>query len=127
MKVAGRTGLACKLPLIGASELLIRSGPGVTCTDPLRPDRVREHADFLVEVQARWPLLFGIGLEYQGTAAPALNALDKDWIKQDVRLALPVGTAGKVQVGARHRWENSVEPRPWSDGAELYLGFELKR
>jgi hypothetical protein len=127
MKVAGRTGLACKLPVGSAAELVVRSGPGLSCTDPLRPPHARERSDWLVEVQARLPLLFGIGLEYQGSAAPSLNPQDPDQVNQDLRLAFPVGGAGKVQVGARHRWQNTPDPRPGSDGMQLYLGLELAR
>jgi hypothetical protein len=127
MKVAGRTGLACKLPVGSAAELVVRSGPGVSYTDPLRPLHVRERSDWLVEVQARLPLLFGVGLEYQGSAAPSLSPLDRDQVNQDLRLAFPVGAAGKVQFGARHRWQNTPELRPWSDGMQLYLGLELAR
>jgi hypothetical protein len=127
MKVAGRTGLACKLPVGSAGEVTIRSGPGVTYTDPLRPTWMREHPDWLVEVQARWPLLLGIGLEYQGSAAPALTPLDRDWINHDLYVAIPVGAAGKVKLGAKRRWENTIDPHPNPDNTQLYLGLELAR
>jgi hypothetical protein len=125
LKVSGRTGLACKLPLGAGAEVQVRGGPGVTYTDPLRPERAREHADWTLEVQARWPLLARLGLEYQGTAAPALSPLEQDRINQDLHLGLQVGEASKVQVGARHRWQNTDEPQPWSQGMQLYLGLEL--
>jgi hypothetical protein len=127
MKVVGRTGVGCKLGLGGDGEVLVRGGPAVTYTDPLRPDKTREQAQWLLEVQARYALLAGIGLEYSGTACPALNPADRDWVNQDVRLAFPVGTNGKFRVGARHHWENYAEPRPLSDGMQLYLGLELFR
>jgi hypothetical protein len=127
MKVVGRTGVGCKLGLGGDGEVQLRGGPGVTCTDPLRAEKTHEQAQWLVEVEARYPLLAGVGLEYSGTACPALNPAERDWVNQDVRLAFPVGGNGKFRVGARHHWENYAEPRPLSDGMQLYLGLELFR
>jgi hypothetical protein len=126
MKVSGRTGLACKVPLGSLAEFTFRSGPGVSCTDPLRPPRAQERSDWLLEVQARWPLLFGAGLEYQGSATPALTPLEQDLVKQDVRLAFPVGQAGKFNVGARHQWTSSLTPTgAWTDSMQVYVGLEL--
>jgi hypothetical protein len=127
LKVGGRTGLACKLPVGSLAEVQVRTGPGVSYTDPLRPERMRETSNWQVDVQARCPLLYGIGLEYQGVALPALTPYAQDQINQDVRLAFPVGTAGKLQLGARHRWTNTADPRPWTDGMQLYMGVELAR
>jgi hypothetical protein len=129
MKVSGRTGLACKLPVGSIAEFQVRTGPGVSYTDPLHPDRTHEKSDWQVEVQVRCPLLLGIGLEYQGVALPALTPQAQDQITHDVRLAFPVGGAGKLQVGARHSWTNTTtnEPRPWTDNMQLYLGLELAR
>ena len=127
MKVNGRTGLACKVPLAPGAEFLVRSGPGVSYTDPLRPESTREQTDWLLEVQASCPLVAGVGLQYQGSAAPALTPMQQDWIKHDVSLAFPVGTAGKFQVGARHRWQNSPTSTTGLNSQELYLGLELKR
>src|SRR5262249_29974816 len=97
----------------------------VTYTDPLRPERAQEHSELLVEVQGRLPLLFGAGLEYQGSAVPALTPLAHDQITQDLRLALPVGSTGKLRLGARRRWENFAEPRATPDSMQLYMGLEL--
>jgi hypothetical protein len=132
LKVNGRTGLACKVPLAPGAEFLVRSGPGVSYTDPLRPVSTREQRDWLLEVQARCPLVAGVGLEYQGSAAPALTPMQQDWIKHDLSLAFPVGTAGKFQVGARHRWQNAPAGAAGTsttglNSQELYLGLELKR
>ena len=127
MTVSHKTGLACKLPVGTDGEIVMRSGPSVTYTDPLRPDRVKEKSEWLLEVQARWPVLAGIGLEYQGVAAPALTPLDRDWINQDLGFALPFGTGGKLRLGARHHWENTATPKALSDGMQLYLGVEWAR
>lgn len=123
--VAGRTGIGCKWSPIENSELVLRGGPSVTYTDPLRPDRTRERSEWLVEVQAHWPILGKIGLEYQGTAAPALSPLDHDWINHDLGFAAPLGAAGKVRLGARHHWENVADPKSTLDGMQLYFGLEL--
>jgi hypothetical protein len=126
LKFSGRTGLEWKVP-VWLAELQLRSGPGVSYTDPLRPDRMRERSDWLVDVQARCPLLFGIGLEYQGTALPALTPLAQDEISQDLRLAFPLGPGGKFKLGARQTWAGTTEARQWTDTTQLYLGFELAR
>jgi hypothetical protein len=127
LKLAGRTGLACKVPVGSLAELQLRAGPGVSYTDPLRPDRMREKSDWKVEVQVRCPLLYGIGLEYQGVALPALTPQAQDQITQDVRLAFPVGSAGKFQLGARQSWTNTTNAQPWTENRQLYLGLELAR
>jgi hypothetical protein len=128
MKVSGRTGVTCKLPVGSLAEFTFRSGPGVSYTDPLHPLRTQGRSDWLLEVQARWPLLFGIGLEYQGSANPALTPLQQDTINQDLRLALPLGSSGKLKVGAKHQWMGLLDQRAaWSDNTQLYLGLELSR
>jgi hypothetical protein len=128
MKFAGKTGLACSVPTgIPQAALTLRSGPAVTYTDALRPDRVRERAEWVLEVEARWPLLAGIGLEYQGTALPALNPLDRDRVSQDLRLAFPMGSGGKFKLGAKRQWENAADARVVNDSMQLYLGLELTR
>lgn len=126
MKVSGRTGLACKLPVGSLAECTIRSGPGVSYTDPLHPLRTQGRSDWLLEFQARWPLLFGIGLEYQGSALPALTPLQQDMVNQDIRLAMPVGSGGKLKIGAKRQWTGVFDQRTaWTDNTQLYLGFEL--
>ncbi len=125
-RLNGRYGLACKVP-VPVGELTFKGGPNVTYTDTLRPERTKEKSEMLLEVQARCPLLFGVALEFQGSAAPARTPLDRDWVSEELRLALPVGTAGKLNLGARQRWENVVEQRSTTDGPQLFLGLELKR
>jgi hypothetical protein len=126
MKVSGRTGLACKLPVGSLAECTIRSGPGVSYTDPLHPLRTQGRSDWLLEFQARWPLLFGIGLEYQGSALPSLTPLQQDMVNQDIRLAMPVGSGGKLKIGAKRQWTGVFDQRTvGTDNTQLYLGFEL--
>jgi hypothetical protein len=129
VKLAGKTGLGCKCPLLDQGEIVFRGGPSVTYTDPLRPERTREESKWLLEVQGRWPLLARVGLEYQGSVAPALSPLDKNAIDHDLRLAIPVGGNGQFRVGAKQHWEGSGSDsaRPWQTETQLYLGLELKR
>jgi hypothetical protein len=127
MQVTGQTGLACKLPLGPVADFQVRGGPRVAYTDPLRPERTSARSDWLLEVQARLPLLARVGLEYQGTAAPALTPLDHDWINQDVHLAIPVGAAGKFQFGAKHKWQDTAGSRTGTDTTQVYVGLELSR
>jgi hypothetical protein len=127
MQVNARTGLACKVPVAGLAEIVVRGGPGVSWTDPLRPERTLVNSDWLFEVQARCPLVFGAGLEYQASAVPALTPQMQDQLNQDLRVAFPVGSNGKVRVGAKHKWASTSTPQPWTDGMQLYLGLELAR
>jgi hypothetical protein len=126
-RVEGKAGLCCKLGLWRDAAVELRSGPSVVCSEPLRQDRASERVEWLLDVQARWPLLAGVGLEYQGTAAPALTPLDRDRLVQEMRLALPVGDGGKIKIGARRTWESSDTSRAGPSAAELYLGLELFR
>jgi hypothetical protein len=127
LKVSGRTGVGCKLPSLFGAEMQLRGGSQMTCTDPQRPERLKEHSELLFEVQYRQPLFGRIGLEYQGTAVPAFDPTARDRIDQDLGLAMPVGGAGKLRLGAKHRWENLPTPKPGADGMQLYLGLELGR
>lgn len=124
-RLNGRTGLAWQMP-VPVVDLLFRGGPTVACSDPLRPDRMKEKSELLFELQGRCPLLFGVNLEYQGSACPAMSPLDRDWVSHELRLALPVGQGGTLKLGARQRWENVAEQRSTTEGAELFLGLELK-
>lgn len=124
-QVSGRTGVGCKWAPVQDAEFTVRAGPSVTYTDPLRIERVQERSEWLLEVQARWPVFGKIGLEYQATAAPALSPLDHDWMNTDLGLAMPVCAGGKVRFGARHKWENVPDQKPTPDSMQLYFGLEL--
>lgn len=127
MKISGKTGLVCKMPLYSNGEIQLRSGPTFSCSDPLR-DLSQARSSWLLEIAARYPLVWGWGLEYQGTATPALTPTDHDQLNQDLRLALPIGPTGKVRLGARHQTVLSpTDPRPFSLETQLYLGVELAR
>lgn len=125
VKFSGRTGVACQVPVPQGAELVLRGGPSITYTDPLRPDHTTSHSELMVELQGRLPLAFGVGLEYQGTATPGLTPLERDRLQQDLRFAFPVGSSGKLRLGAKHRWENAADQKPAPDSMQLYLGLEL--
>jgi hypothetical protein len=128
MKVMGKTGLACALPTgIPQAAVTLRSGPSWTSTDALRPNQMRERTDWVMEVEGRVPLIAGIGLEYLGTALPALTPMDHDRLTQDLHLAIPMGSSGKFTLGAKYQWEGATDPRAATDSTQLYLGLELKR
>ena len=119
-----RTGLACKLP-VPALDVQLRGGPSLSCTDPQRAERTQAHSEMLVEVVARCPLWNGVGLEYQGSAVPALAPTDHDHVDHDMRLALPLGRFGQLRLGAKHHWENTGTARPGADGTQFYLSFGI--
>jgi hypothetical protein len=126
-KVVGKTGLACNVPVgIPQAALTLRSGPSVSYTDALRPDRVRERGEWVLEVEGRLPLVAGIGLEFHGAALPALNPLDHDRITQDLRLAFPMGPTGKLTLGAKRLWEAGTDPGAATESRQLYLGLEIQ-
>jgi hypothetical protein len=128
LKVKYRSGVGCKIP-VGPLQLQLQGGRCLTYNDPLGSDH-GEHTQVFVEVKARCPLpLPGqVGLEYQGSAVPALTPQDRDKINQDLGLAIPVGDSGRFRLGAKHQWESTTTTTAkssWLDGMQLYLGFEL--
>jgi hypothetical protein len=127
LKVMGKTGLACKLAAWSRLEVLMRGGPTMTSVDTLRPDRRKEESELLLELQCRYGLAGPVKLEYEGAAIPALSLADRERIKQDLHLAVPLGNLGKFSVGAKHNWEDISGNRPWTDGMQLYIGVDLKR
>jgi hypothetical protein len=127
LKLEGKTGLACKLEGGSRCELLLRGGPTMSCADPLRPERYKQESELLLELQCRCPLPGRVNLEYETAATPALSLAERDRLKQDLRLALPLGNLGKINVGAKHSWENTPAPRPWTDGMQFYIGVDLER
>src|SRR5262249_34141465 len=66
MKVSSRSGVGCKVPLLAGSELQLRSGPEVTCSDPLQPMHLQEKSLLYVEMQCKCPLMGLAGLDFVG-------------------------------------------------------------
>jgi hypothetical protein len=127
LKLAGKTGLGCKLPKLAGVEMLIRGGTSMSMADPQRPERMKEQSGLLFELQCRCPLPGKLRLEYDSTAVPALDPTEHDRLMQDVRVAVPLGSLGEFRLGAKHNWENLPIQRPWTEGMQLYLGVDLKR
>jgi hypothetical protein len=124
MTVVGRTGAILKLPTGIGSALELRGGPAIKYNDALRSDRT---ASLLMEVQAKWPIIAGIGLEYNGAALPAMTPLDRPKFDQDLGLAIPV-SGGKLKLGAKHHWEQQFQgTTPGATNMELYVGVEIGR
>jgi hypothetical protein len=127
LKLKGKTGLVWKWDGLPLGEVQVRGGQAVSCDDPHRPERMKEQSEVFLELQYNCPLPGKLRLEYEGTANPALNLTERDRLKQDLHLAVPVGANGKLNLGARHSWESTPAARPWTDGMEVYIGLDLKR
>jgi Protein of unknown function, DUF481 len=127
LKLNGKTGLAWKWQGWPLGELQVRGGPSLTYDDPLRPVRMKEQSEVFLELQCKCPLPGKVNLEYQSSAIPALNVTERDRLKQDLHLAFPLGTLGKLNLGAKHSWESTPASRTGTEGMEYYIGIDLKR
>ena len=129
--LAGRTGIGCNLRPVAGSEIILSGGSQTNYTeDPLQPKRLPvEKSQLILELQANYSLLGALKLEYQGSATPALDPLDRNRVQHDFRFAVPLGRAGDLRLGAKHQWEEQpgATRTSWSDGMQLYLGIGLKR
>jgi hypothetical protein len=126
MKVIGRTGVMLKLPATQGTQIELRGGPKLQVKDAMGRERAPEQAEVLLEVQAKWPVLTGVGLEYIGEAQPGTTPLDRPRLAHDLGLAIPV-SGGKFKLGAKHRLEGLQDNRAWTGNTELYLGVEIGR
>jgi hypothetical protein len=128
-QVTGRTALGCRLISWAGIEILFNGGPTVThVEDPFRPEQLaRDRAEMLLELQCQYPLAGPLHLEYQGTAVPASNPLDRNRLDHDLRFAVPLGKTGNFRLGAKCHWEDAAPPRPLMDTMEVYLGLGLNR
>lgn len=124
LRVNGRTGVACKLPL-PLLDVQLRGGPALSYTDSPRTERAQERSELFVELLARCPLGGWGGLEYEGSAVPGLSSAEHDRVNHDVRLALPLGRLGQLKLGAKRRWDGDAAWRSWKDGTEVYLSWGL--
>jgi hypothetical protein len=127
--MTGHTGIGCKLKPIPGAEILVRGGSRMSYqADPLRPDRLPvARQDLLLELQCGYEVVGPLKLEYQGTAQPALDPLERNKVQQDLRFAIPLGADGHLHIGARHQWDDASVARSWADGMQLYLGIGFKR
>jgi len=126
-QLGGKAGLSCKVPVM-IGEVQMSSGPSWSCSDPLRPMQTRERSEWQMELQARCPLIWGLGVEYKGQALPALSPLDRDRFNQDIHLAVPICQGGKLNLGAKQSCEAiNGQPIQASDNSQIYLGIQLNR
>jgi hypothetical protein len=128
--LAGRTGIGCKLRPVAGGEIILSGGSQTNYTeDPLQPKRLPvEKSQLILELQANYSLLGALKLEYQGSATPALDPLDRNRVQHDFRFAVPLGRAGDFRLGAKQLWEEQPgATRPWTDNMQLYFGVGLKR
>jgi hypothetical protein len=126
-RLASRSGLGCKVPLPVRAEVLVRTGPNVTWLVPSRPDHVlAPEAPLFVEMQCRCPLPGDVGLEYVGSAVPALEPTAHNRLEQDLRLVVPLRPDWQLKVGAKHIWQGVQEWEPLSTGLQFYVGSGMK-
>jgi hypothetical protein len=125
-KIKGRTGVGLKFTSLFGSELQVRTGPVVTYEElPQTPQTIKSQLS--VELQAKVPLTGPLQLKYVSEALPALAQADHNTVLQDLKLALPLGTNREFSLGAKYKWDDSLNPTPWTQRAELYLGFKYER
>jgi hypothetical protein len=122
-----KTGVGLKLKPPLFQEVQLRTGPAVRYDDTgtLSKGQSPERSELFVEAVTKVPIpMVGpINLEYTSYAVPA-NAVDRNQINQDFKLALPFA-GGQFHVGAKYKWE-SATATPWMDRMELYLGVQNK-
>ena len=126
MTMISKAGLGWKWSPLPGSEVQFRGGRVVTYSDPYSPSHYVERSQVMVEFLAKVPVIGSLQLQYKGSAVPALVPTDRDQLKQDLKLALPLGSGGEFHLGAKYRWEYTPTPSPWLERASLYLGIELK-
>jgi hypothetical protein len=128
----GQTGLGFGLPLDKDVEVSFRCGTAVTAkgsrTDPTSDRSGLPFSSQLLrlEVQGRWLVMGPFHLEWVGAASPATTALEHDIFEHDLRLVLPLGQIGQLQMGTKHFWESKPDSKLWNENGQLYGGFQLK-
>jgi hypothetical protein len=130
VQFTGKTGIGLRWEPLPKSELQLRTATEVSYGDPNAPlarYAAPATSQLALELLAKAPLMGPLRMEYTGTALPARTLTERDQLKQDLRVAMPLGEAGQVHVGARYRWDGPLTPTPWIDRAELYMGLSLKR
>jgi hypothetical protein len=105
----------------------VRSGTTLSWSGLPAPGRVLEDSQLMVEVQYRWRLVEWAGLEYQGTAFPALHPLEHNRVNQDLGIVFPLGPIGQFRLGTHHSWMHAPQgSQPWREGLRFQLGSTLR-
>ena len=73
----------------------------------------------------RWKLPGDLKLEY--TCESIAQTLERDQLKQDLRLAFPLSTSTQFHIGAKYHSPDSGTPTTWQERMKLYWGLEWKR
>jgi len=126
MRVVGKGGVVCKVPVGPSTQVEVMGGPKVKYVDVLRPEK-KADPNLLLELQCRWPIYGPLGFEYLGEALPPATPAERPRVNSDVGLVLPL-TGGRLKVGARHRWDGQTsEVRPGMNALDFYVGLEIAR
>jgi hypothetical protein len=127
----GKTGVGLKLRPWLLDEVQLRGGPARRYDDEDRTVRgpAAEHSELFLEVSTKLPVpvLGSVNVEYTGTAIQAITAAERDRIKQNLKIALPLSDSSQFHVGAKWRSDDTLSATPFIDRAQLYLGVQLKR
>jgi hypothetical protein len=124
--LAGKTGVGYKVGLLSFGEVMFRTGPTLTWQGPRRPDRPQDRKPVFVEMEGHWPLLGIAGIEYVGSAFPALDPAEHDRLQQDLRLVVPLRPDWQLRIGAKHSWDNITETQPSPTSLQFYVGSGIK-
>ena len=131
--LSGKTGVGMKWSPLGGTEFQVRYGTLLNYADVYSTTRFQERAQPAVELVAKLPLAGAWKIEYTGAALPALQATSRDQIRQELKLALPLGGENTFEFGARYRWDVISTPAqaaaqsPWIDRAQLFMGVKFRR
>lgn len=125
VRMTGKTGLGWKWAPFAKSELQFRSGPVLNMADVYNPFGPQQKSQLSVELQAKVALFGPLQLQYLGEALPALLEADRNTVLQDLKLAVPFGSNREFHIGARYRWED-LNPSPWADRTQFYLGLKFQ-
>jgi hypothetical protein len=127
----GKTGVGLKLRPWWLEEVQLRGGPARRYVDEDRSvhNPAAEQSELFVEVSTKLPvpLLRAIQLEYTGTAIPPTTSAERERIKQNFKIALPLSDSSQFHVGASWRSDETSTPTPFIDRAQLYFGVQLNR
>lgn len=131
LRMFGKTGVGVRWQPWTRAEVQVRGGPVLSYADA--GGTPEEEARLALELTAKAPLFAGLKVEYSGTALPAMSALVREQLSQDVRLALSLSERSQFHVGTRYNWTDpgtaatEAARAPWTDRMQLYLGLQLKR
>jgi hypothetical protein len=127
-KLETRTGVGAQVPFLPGGEVQVRGGRSVTNTASDSPSVVPgpDKSQYFLELLARSQFIGATKLEYTASALSPTSPTGRDQIKQDFRLAVPLGDNSQFHVGAKYKSEDTATT-PWTERMQLYLGVQWKR